>query len=169
MQSAKGLISEKEQTVFWVERHTGQIMLAPDTKLQPFRGWERVACATVAETESMSRRLAKQEFEKFRSLKVEEHIRYKQHRDRLRANCELRLAKGCISAADEYATRMTIRNLDAKDNALYRLLADEPDLSRASLNIEKYESGTIKAMTQKRRGLADDEINPANALIEGVR
>ena len=64
---------------------------------------------------------------------------------------------------------MTIRNLDAKDNALYRLLADEPDLSRASLNIEKYESGTIKAMTQKRRGLADDEINPANALIEGVR
>ena len=70
MQSAKGLISEKEQTVFWVERHTGQIMLAPDTKLQPFRGWERVACATVAETESMSRRLAKQEFEKFRSLKV---------------------------------------------------------------------------------------------------
>jgi len=169
MQSAKGVIGQKERTVFWREHYTGELMLAPDTHLKPFIGWDRIECQTVAETEHLSRRMAKQEFEKFRSLKVEEHLRYKAHRDRIRDNCTLRLAKGCISAADEYATRMTIRNLDAKDEALYKLLANEPDLSRASLEIERYEAGTIKAKTQKRRGLQDDEINLANSLIEGVR
>lgn len=166
---AKGIICEKERTVFWRNRANGDLMLAPDTKLKPFIGWDRIECMTVAETETMSRKMAAQEFARFRSLKVEEHLRYKAKRDQLRANCELRLAKGCISQADEYATRKTLQNLDLKDKLLYKLLADEPDLSRASLEIEKYEAGTIKGNSQKRRGLADDEINAANALVEGVR
>ena len=168
MSTAKGIIREQERTVFWANRYTGDLMLAPDIRLKPFVGWERIECMTVAETETMSRRMAKQEFGRFRSLKVEEHLRYKAKRDQLRANCELRLAKGCISAADEFATRRTLKNLDLKDELLYKLLANEPDLSRASLAIEKYEAGTIKGNTQKRRGLADEEVNAANRLVEGV-
>jgi len=168
MQTAKGQIRERESVVYWINRYTREMMIAPDTRLKPFTGWDRVECRTVREIEDFSRRLAAQEFEKFRSLKVEEHLRYKAKRDQLRANCELRLAKGCISAADEFATRRTLKNLDLKDELLYKLLSNEPDLSRASLEIEKYEAGTIKGNTQKRRGLADEEVNAANRLVEGV-
>ncbi len=169
MTTARGQISEKECTVFW--RHLGgELMLAPDTKMQPFRNWTRIECRTVQETEFYSRKLAAQEFAKFRSLKVEEHIRYKEKREQLRSNCLLRLAKGCISEADEYATRMTLRNVEAKDELLYKLLAHEPDLSRASLEIEKYDAATIKQRRNgKIAGLQDSDINSVAQLVEGVR
>ena len=134
----------------------GTLMLAPDTKMKPFKGWTRVECRTVAEIENFSRRMAKQEFEKFRGLKIVDHLRYKDRREQLKANCKLRLLKGCISAADEYATRMTLKNLELKDELLYKLIATEPDLSRASLEIEKYDAGTIRQRSGgKRRGLAE--------------
>lgn len=167
--TAKGQISSSEATVFW--RHlSGDLMLAPDTKMKPFDGWYRIECHTVQETEHYSRLLAKQEFEKFRSMKVADHLRYKEKREQIRANCLLRLAKGCISAADEQATRMTLKNVELKDELLYKLIATEPDLSRASLEIEKYDFETIKARGQgKRAGLADHEVNIAAKLAEGVR
>ena len=169
MTTARGQISEKEQTVFW--RHLGgDLMLAPDTKMQPFRNWTRIECRTVQETEFYSRKLAAQEFAKFRSMKVEEHLRYKEKREQLRSNCLLRLAKGCISDADEYATRMTLRNVEAKDQLLYKLLSHEPDLSRASLEIEKYDAATIKQRRNgKIAGLQDSDINSVAQLVEGVR
>ena len=166
--TSRGQIREQEAVVYWVDMG-GTLMLAPDTRIKPFPGWYRVECRTAAEIENFSRRLAAQEFAKFRSLKVEEHLRYKSKRDQLKDNCRLRLAKGCISQADEYATRMTLKNLELKDELLYKLLASEPDLSRASLEIEKYDAETIAANTSKRRGLADDEVNPVNAMLEGVR
>jgi hypothetical protein len=169
MMTAKGQIGQKEAVVYWIDM-AGELMIAPDTRMKPFSGWTRIECRTTSEIESFSRRMAAQEFAKFRSMKVEEHIRYRDHRERLRTNCLLRLAKGCISSADEYATRMTLRNLDAKDEALYKLLASEPDLSRASLEIEKYDAPTLKQRSGgKRQGLADHEVNPIHRLIEGVR
>lgn len=167
--TAKGQISEKEQTVFW--RHlSGDLMLAPDTRMTPFLNWTRIECHTAKETEFYSRQLARQEFEKFRSLKVEEHLRYREKREQLKTNCKLRLAKGCISEADEFATRMTLRNLELKDELLYKLLSSEPDLSRASLEIEKYDAPTIRARSNgKRRGLADEEVNTVAQLIQGVK
>jgi hypothetical protein len=145
-------------------------MIAPDTRIAPFRNWTRIECQTVKETEFYSRKLAQQEFDKFRSMKVEEHLRYREEREKRKANCRLRLAKGCISEADEYATRLTLKNLELKDELLYKLLANEPDLSRASLEIEKYDHATIKARGQgKRAGLADHELNIAAKLAEGVR
>ena len=166
--SAKGQIREKEQTVFW--RHlSGELMLAPDTNIVPFANWTRIECRTAKETEFYSRKMAAQEFHKFKSMKIEEHLRYKEKRDQIATNCRLRLAKGCISEADEFATRMTLKNVELKDELLYKLLSTEPDLTRASLEIEKYEAPTLKAKTQKRRGLSDDEINPMNKMLEGVR
>ena len=167
--SAKGQIREKEMTVFW--RHLGgDLMIAPDlSRLQPFLNWTRIECRTVKETEFYSRQLARQEFAKFRSLKVEEHLRYKEKRDQIKSNCRLRLAKGCISEAYEFATRMTLKSQELKDELLYKLLASEPDLSKASLEIEKYDAATLRAKTQKHRGLRDDEVNPVNKMLEGVR
>ena len=167
--TARGQIGEKDRTVFW--RHlSGELMIAPDTRMTPFRNWTRIECHTVKETEFYSRQLARQEFDKFKSMKITDHLRYKEKREQIKANCLLRLAKGCISAADEQATRMTLKNVELKDELLYKLIATEPDLSRASLEIEKYDSQTIKARGQgKRAGLADHEINIAAKLAEGVR
>jgi hypothetical protein len=148
----------------------GDLMLAPDTRMKPFAGWTRVECRTTSEIENFSRRMARQEFEKFRGMKVEEHLRYREQREKIKANCKLRLAKGCISEADEYATRMTLRNVELKDELLYKLLASEPDLSRASLEIEKYDAQTIRARSGgKRQGLADEEVNTVGKMLEGVR
>lgn len=162
------MIRDSEAVVYWVDMG-GMLMLAPDTRMKPFIGWHRVECKTPSEIANFSRRLAAQEFARFRSLKVEEHLRYKEKRNQIKSNCRLRLAKGCISEADEFATRMTLKSVELKDELLYKLLASEPDLSRASLEIEKYDAQTIKAKGQKRRGLADEEINPVNEMLEGVR
>ena len=167
--ASAGQIREKERTVFWVNM-AGDIMVAPDTRATPLPGYHRIECSTVAETEAMSRRMALQEFNRMRSMKVEEHLRTKKKRDEIIASCRLRLAKGCISEADEAANRLIIQRMERAENSLYNLLATEPDLSRASLEIEKYDSGTIKARAQgKRAGLADHEIDLAARIMEGVR
>jgi hypothetical protein len=166
--ASRGQISEKEMTVFWLHI-SGDLMMAPDTRLRAWPNWTRIECRTAKETEFYSRKMAAQEFARFRSMKVEEHLRYKEKRDQIAANCRLRLAKGCISEADEFATRMTLKNVELKDELLYKLLSSEPDLSRAALEIEKYDAQTIKRKGQKRRGLSDEEVNPVNELLQGVR
>lgn len=154
----QGQIREQEVVAYWTNM-AGECMIAPDTRMVPFRGWMRHEARTVAEIESLSRRLARQEWEKYRSAKVEEHLRSLAHRERIRENCKLRLARGCISPADEAATRRTLDSLDAKDKLLYKLIATEPDLSRASLVIERQEQPVGPAQWQgKRRGLADGEL-----------
>lgn len=165
-----GQIRSSERTVFFVDRYSGDIMVAPDTKMKPFDGWTRVECSTVAETEAMSRRMAMQEFAKMRSMRVEEHLRTKARRDSIIANCRLRLAKGCVSEADEAANRLIISRLERADERLYKLLGSEPDLSRAHLAIEAYDAETIRANANgKYRGLKDDDVNIIGALTEGVR
>jgi hypothetical protein len=164
----RGQISDAQATVYWVHP-SGELMLAPDTRMRPFRGWRRVECKTVAETEQFSRRMAAQEYKKQRSLTVEQHMRSQAYRDRIKANCKLRLASGCISAYDEAMTRRTLENIERGEEAFYKMLVAEPDLSRASLVIERQEDviGNAK-YARKRRGLADDEVNPVSKLAEAT-
>ncbi len=144
-------------------------MVAPDTRMKPFRGWSRIECKTIADIEQFSRRMAAQEYQKFRGMKVEEHMRSQAFRDRLKANCRLRLASGCISAADEEMTKKTLQNLERKDEVFYRMLVTEPDLSRSSLVIERKEDLIGPAQySGKRRGLADDEVNLVGKLAEAT-
>ena len=162
-------IGSKEALVYWVNL-AGELMLAPDTRMRPFIGWNRVECTTVGEIEQFSRRMAQQEFQRFKSLKVEEHLRASKRREELKANCKLRLAKGCISAADEHATKMTLKNLERKDAMLYKLLTEEPDLTRGCLTIEKEEAKIGPAAWQgKRKGLADGELGLVAALAGSTR
>jgi hypothetical protein len=167
MSQSRG-IREQESVVYWANL-AGELMIV-DTKMKPFIGWMRFEAKTAAEVESFSRRFAKQEFDKFRSLKVEEHLRSKAKREKLRANCLLRLAKGCVSPIDEQITRQTLKSLEIKDNLLYKLLTDEPDLSRGCLMIEKYDAEKVDSISSgKRRGLADDEVNVIASLAEATK
>ena len=162
-----GQISSTQATVYW-QHPSGELMVAPDCRMEPFRGWMRIECKTVAETEQFSRRMAAQEYQKFKVMKVEEHMRSQAFRDRMKANCKLRLAAGCISPEDEAMTRRTLQNLERKDETFYRMLP-EPDLSRASLVIERQEDVIGNAQySRKRRGLADDELNHAGKLAEST-
>jgi hypothetical protein len=159
-------IGEQEVVVYW-RNLEGDIMLAPDTRMKPFRGWFRFECKTAAEIESFSRIFAAQEHNKFKKLKIEEHLRSMAQREKLKANCRLRLAKGCISPTDELATRLTLESLEKKDERLYRFLTEQPDLSRGCLMIEKYDSAKVASFTQsKQRGLRDDEVNVIAKLAE---
>lgn len=157
-------ISEQEMVVYWSNLE-GELMLAPDTRMRPFKGWFRWECKTVTEIEDFSRRFAAQEHNKFKSMKIEEHLRSKVKREAIAANCRLRLAQGCISPTDELATRLTLESLERKDRALYALLTEEPDLSGGSLMIEKYDAEKVRSMTAgKRRGLQDSDIDTIAAL-----
>lgn len=169
MATAKGQIAEKEMVVYWANSR-GDLMMAPDTRMVPFLGWRRVECKTVSEIEQFSRRFARQEFEKFKSMKIEEHVKAQKRLNEIETNCKLRLAKGCISATDEAITRRTLQGIDRKRSRLYEMIANEPDLSRSCLTIEKFEAGKIAQMSEgKKRGLADDEVDGMAKLIEGVR
>jgi hypothetical protein len=162
------MISDSQATA-WFVHPSGEIMIAPDNRMPPFRGWRRVVTKTIAETEQMSRRMARQQYDKMRSLKVEEHLRHQKKRDAIKANCRIRLAAGCISQEDERLTRMTLASLERKDEMFYRLIANEPDLSRTSLVIEQTEAPIGNAaFSGKRRGLADLEVNAISQLAESV-
>ena len=167
--SSKGTISDSQASVWWVNGVSGEIMLAPDSRMPPFRGWQAIQTKTVAETEQMSRRMAKQQYDRMRSMQIDEHLRHKKRRDQLKANCRIRLAAGCISKTDELWTRTTLASLEHKDELFYQLIANEPDLTRTSLVIEQKESPIGNAaFAGKRRGLADLEVNEMAQLAESV-
>ncbi len=157
-------------TVYWAHV-SGELMVAPDSRVDPakldgFRGWRRIQCRTTAEVEQFSRRMAAQEFTKFKNVKVEEHLRHMKKREELKANCRLRLAKGCISAEDERLTRETLKSLERKDAVLMDLITKEPDLSRAHLVIEeKEESTAVHKFSDKRKGLRDDELSLIGSVL----
>lgn len=163
-----GAISDSQATA-WFVNASGEIMVAPDNRMPAFRGWRRVLTKTVAETEQMSRRMAAQQYDRMRSLRVDEHLRHQKKRDAIKANCRLRLAAGCISKEDERLTRQTLASLERKDELFYRLIANEPDLSRTSLVIEQKEAPIGNAAySGKRRGLADMEVNEMAQLAEAT-
>ncbi len=164
--TAKGTISDQQAVVYWTHP-SGELMVAPDTRMAPFRGWRRVECKTVSEIEQFSRRMAAQQFNRMRQTQAEEHLRNKPKLERIKANCRLRLAKGCISPEDERLTRRTLANMEKREEMFYRLLFAEPDLSKAHLTIEAEEAKTGMAeFSGKRRGLADHEVLPMARLAE---
>jgi hypothetical protein len=131
------VIATKERPTYWLNPRTNQVMMAPHTQMPPFKGWLRHECRTAGEIQALSRRLSKQEEDKYRKLKVEEHLREKKHLDRIKANCKLRLAKGCISPHDEEVTRHTLKSVERKEETLYRILTE--NLMTGHLEIEKKE------------------------------
>jgi hypothetical protein len=154
-------------TVFW-QNFLGELMVAPDSRMKPLPGWTRHECKTVASVEEFSRRMAKQEYDKFKNMKVDEHLRSQRRREELKANCRIRLAKGCISAEDERLTRETLRSLERKDEALYRLISDQAITDRAHLVIEEKEESTANAAYAKPRGLQDADVNAVGKLVEAM-
>ncbi len=161
-------IRESQAVVYWVDMG-GSLMLAPDTRMKPFRGWRRVECQTLSEIEQFSRRMALQQYNKMRRESCGEHLRHMKRREEIKANCRLRLASGCISQEDERLTRQTLDSVERKERLFLKMIASEPDLSRASLVIEQHEEGAIRAMSNgKKRGLQDHEIDMVSRLAEAT-
>ena len=96
----RGHIGEREAVVYWVSA-AGSLMLAPDTRMKPFRGWRRVECQTLSEIEQFSRRMALQQYNKMRRESCGEHLRHMKRREDIKANCRLRLASGCFGTRSE--------------------------------------------------------------------
>lgn len=169
MSFGTGAIREASRTIFWENHRTGEVMLAPATNVRPFRGWVRKECQTVAETEQFSRRLARLEFNKYKMMRVEEHLRSAERRRQLIANCRLRLASGCISAADEEATRRILKNQLKKEELFYQFLAEKPDYARGHLAIEAMDDSAIRQKADgKRRGVDMGEMDSVSKLLEAT-
>lgn len=138
--------AQVKAVVYWVSP-SGELMIAPHTDILPhqlgYRMWHRVECHSVTEIENFSRRFRDQQAEKFRSMKIEEHLRSQARRERLRANCRLRIASGCVSEADEVANRRILQSLDRQDDFLFKMVSEAPEnIIRGCLEIEKKEEST---------------------------
>lgn len=116
----------------------GELMIAPHTKMHPFPGWMRHEVKTVREIEALSRQLERQEVQKLRSMKVDEHLRSQRKRDDMRASARIRIAQH-FSEADVEMNRQILKSLERKDDALIRVLTDDSSLLTGSLEIEKHE------------------------------
>jgi hypothetical protein len=128
-----------ETVVFW-ERMDGDLMLAPHTAMKPFLGYRKVECSTIADIDRMSRRMATQEENKLRGLKVEEMLRSLPRWEQIISNCKLRLAAGCISRNDEALTRSTLANMERKKAKLIEIMMGTTSVAESSLVIETKEA-----------------------------
>lgn len=125
-----------ETVVFWL-RMDGDLMLAPHTLMKPFPGYQKIECSTIRDIEKMSRKMATQEENKLRGLKVEEMMRSLPRWETIISSCRLRLANGCISNADEALTRHTLASMERKKAKLIEIMAGNTTVAESCLEIEK--------------------------------
>lgn len=132
-----------EAVVYWVNA-AGYMMMAPHTKMKPFPGWNRVEMTTVHEIEAFSRRFAKQEADKIKNMKADEHLRNIKRRNDMRTACRLRIAQG-HSEADVMMNRRILESLERQDNALLKAISEDSTMVTGCLEIEKHDNTTLEA------------------------
>ena len=150
------------------QRLSGEIMLGPDSRMPPFRGWRAIQTKTVAETEQMSRRMAKQQYDRMRSLQSMSTSPPEDAATRSRQIADF----AWLPDASRRKTNFDTHDAGvprAQGQLFYQLIANEPDLTRTSLVIEQKEAPIGNAaFAGKRRGLADMEVNEMAQLAESV-
>lgn len=139
-----------EPTVFWL-RADGDLMLAPHTLMKPFPGYQKIECTTIPDIERMSKRMAVQEENKLRGLKVEEMLRSFPKWEQIISNCRLRLAQGCISKADESLTRHTLASMERKKAKLIEIMAGTTQVAESCLEIERTAAPVGMAQYQQKK------------------
>lgn len=139
-----------EPVVFWI-REDGHLMLAPHTLMVPFPGYQKVECSSVREIEKWSRRMAQQEENNLRGLKVEEMMRSLPRWEQIITNCKLRLAHGCISNADEAVTKHTLASMERKKAKLIEIMMGNTSVAESSLAIENKEAPIGMAEYQQKK------------------
>jgi hypothetical protein len=117
------------------------MMLAPHTKMKPLPGFERIELTTVWEIEAFSRKFAKQETDKIKNMKAEEHLRNQKRRNEIRTACRLRIAQA-FSEADVLMNKKILASLERQDNALMRAISEDSTMITGCLEIEKHEQPT---------------------------
>lgn len=139
-----------EPVVFW-HRLDGDLMLAPHTAMKPFPGYQRIECSTIPDINKMSRKMATQEENKLRGLKIEEMLRSLPKWEQIISNCKLRLAAGCISRADEALTRHTLASMERKKAKLIEIMLGNTPVAESSLVIENKEAPIGMAQYQQKK------------------
>lgn len=143
-----------EPVVFWL-RADGDLMLAPHTLMKTFPGYQRIECTTLSDITRMSRKMATQEENKLRGLKVEEMMRSLPKWEQIISNCKLRLAAGCISKADEALTKHTLASMERKKARLIEIMLGTTSVAESSLVIENKEAPIGMAQYQQKKVVVD--------------
>lgn len=138
-QAGRRARGQVEPVIFWL-RGDGDLMLAPHTLMPCFPGYQRIECSTIADIERYSKKMAIQEENKLRGLKIEEMVRALPKWEQIISNCKLRLAAGCISNADEALTRSTLASMERKRAKLIEIMVGGSTMSESSLVIEQKEA-----------------------------
>lgn len=153
-----------DRTVVYLCSPKGEIELAPDGRLTQtqldkigYKSWRRCEATGVREIERLSIILARQEFERKKKMKVEQHMREKFELDQLKVRCQLRIAQGYSKNDEELNSRILKRANQAEEN-LYKVIASEfdPACRTTALAIEVREQSTspLAHVGQKTTGIA---------------
>lgn len=153
-----------DRTVVYLCSPKGEIELAPDGRLTRaqldkigYKSWRRCEATGVREIERLSIILSRQEFERKKQMKVEQHLREKFELDQLKVRCKLRMAQG-YSRDDEELNSRILQRANRAEEGLYRVIASEfnPGQRTTALEIEVREQSTspLAHVGQKATGIA---------------
>lgn len=170
MRRAPGLISRnsasatKDNLVVYLCSPKGEIELAPDGRLTRaqldkigYRHWRRCEAVGAREIEKISLIISRQEFERKKRMKVEQHLRERFDLEQLQVRCKLRLAQS-FSKEDVEVNAHILKRARMSEDALYLVIASEfnPSLRTTALAIEAKPQSTSKLahIGQKPEGLS---------------
>lgn len=154
----------KDNRVVYLCSPKGEIELAPDGRLTQdqlnrigYKKWRRCEAVGSREIEKLSLILARQEFERKRAMKVEQHLREKFFLDQMKVRCRLRMAQG-YSKNDAEMNKKILQRAERQENQMYAAIVSEfdPSARTTALEIEVRPQSTSKlaAVGQKRAGVA---------------
>lgn len=154
-------IASTDETLVYFVLPNGEVRLAPDNRIRNphLLGWAGAHCfeaKTAKEKDDVSRRMAKQLFEKKRTMEVEKHMREQAKRNELRASAKIRLANP-RSKFDALCNQKIIEKIEQDEQAFFKLLSEEFDPAKRTSGLEmEWQEAPIgmAARGEKRAGLA---------------
>ena len=156
--------STKDNVVVYLCSPKGEIELAPDGRLTQtqldkigYKGWRRCEATGAREIEKISLILARQLWEKKKTMKVQQHLREKAELDQLMVRCKLRLAQSYSKNDAEMNKRILLR-AQKNEDALMALIASEfsPGVRTSALQMEIAPQSTspVAGLAQKQEGIS---------------
>lgn len=153
-----------DRKVIYFASPKGELMLAPDSRITQaqierwpeFKGWKRCEATGSKEIEKVAVILARQEFERKKLMKIEQHIRESEWLKQLQVRCKLRRAQG-YSKNDVAYNEKILKRAERSERVLYDAIAAEfdPNHRSTALQIEIKEQSTSKlaSIGQKATGM----------------
>lgn len=149
-----------DRTVVYWASPKGELMLAPDTRITEgqmsrfpeFKGWRRCEATGPKEIEKVALILARQEFERKKLMKVEQHLRENDWLKQLQVRCKLRRAQG-YSQNDVKYNEKIMKRAEQSERRLLNAIASEfdPNHRTTALDMEIRPQSTSKLASIGRK------------------